>query len=175
MTISDIVTSEASRDLAIAAFDLLASVHEAKTSSPAPLSMFSIFIVCVFVVAPADLTLYGEKIITYEGDNIVSIEESYPDIHRSVTTVQKYGDVLNPYYGLNYCYADDLYGFSKNMPTSKSVSTYYDGTLTNAENTEYQYKDVNKDKYPRMFTYSTERNPGVYFKTYITYASEYKD
>ena len=122
-----------------------------------------------------NLTLYGEKIITYEGDNIVSIEESYPDIHRSVTTVQKYGDVLNPYYGLNYCYADDLYGFSKNMPTSKSVSTYYDGTLTNAENTEYQYKDVNKDKYPRMYTYSTERNPGVYFKTYITYASEYKD
>ena len=120
------------------------------------------------------LTLYCTKDITYNGENIVKIEESYPDLHKNILTECSYGDVLNPYFGLNYCYNDNLLGYSKNAVTSKSVSTFYDGTLTNAETTEYQYKDVNKDKYPRVFTYTSDKHPDVYFKTYITYVSEYK-
>lgn len=122
-----------------------------------------------------ELTFYSEKIITYEGENIIKIEESYPDIHKSISTEQTFSDVLNPYYGMNYCYFNNLFGFSKNMPTRTTVNTYYDGTLTKAEITEYQFPKVNKYNYPRIFTYSTERDPGVSFKTYITYASEYKD
>lgn len=120
------------------------------------------------------LTLYCTKIITYDGDNIVKIEESYPDIHKSITTVKTYSDVLNPYYGLNYCYSNDLLGFSKNAMASKDVTTFYDETLTDEVITEYDYPDINKDKYPRMFTQTSNKAPGVYFKTYITYVSEYK-
>lgn len=122
-----------------------------------------------------DLTLYCTKNITYDGDNIVKITEDYPDIHKSMTTILEYGSVLNPYYGLNYCYSDDLLGYSKNAASKKSVATYYDGTLTNAESTLFDYKDVNKDNYPRMFTYTSDKNPDIHFKTYITYVSEYKD
>lgn len=122
-----------------------------------------------------ELTLYSTKNITYDGDNIVKIEESYPDIHKSIVTTMSYGSVLNPYYGLNYCYSSDLLGYSKNAVTQKSVATFYDGTPTNTENTAYDYFDVNKDNYPRVFSYTTEKNPGVFFKTYITYSQEYKD
>lgn len=121
-----------------------------------------------------DLTLKCNKKITYEGDNIVLIEEEYPYYHKSFTTVKTYSDVLNPYYGLNYCYADDLLGFSKNAASSSIVTTYYDGVQTNVDQTNYQYEDNNKDNYPRVFTYTTNKNPGVFFKTYITYVSEYK-
>lgn len=122
-----------------------------------------------------ELNLYSTKNITYDGDNIVKIEESYPDIHKSIVTTMSYGSVLNPYYGLNYCYSSDLLGYSKNAVTQKSVATFYDGTPTNTENTAYDYFDVNKDNYPRVFSYTTEKNPGVFFKTYITYSQEYKD
>ena len=120
-----------------------------------------------------DLTLY--KNITYDGDNIVKIEENYPDIHKSITTTMTYSTVLNPYYGLNYCYSNDLLGYSKNAVSQKNVATFYDGTPTNTEATAYDYFDVNKDNYPRVFSYTTEKNPGVFFKTYITYSKEYKD
>jgi hypothetical protein len=122
-----------------------------------------------------DLTLYCTKNITYDGENIVKIEEDYPDIHKSTLTTIEYGSILNPYYGLNYCYDDDLLGYSKNAASRKTVSTFYDGTLTNAETTEYDYIDVNKDNYPRIFTYTTDKNPLVHFKTYLTYVKEYKD
>ncbi|MBP5663087.1 MAG: hypothetical protein J6X16_02300 [Bacteroidales bacterium] len=122
-----------------------------------------------------DLTLYCTKNITYDGENIVKIEEDYPDIHKSILTTIEYSSVLNPYYGLNYCYDDDLLGYSKNAAGRKTVSTFYDGTLTNAETTEYDYIDVNKDNYPRVFTYTTGNNSLVHFKTYLTYVKEYKD
>jgi hypothetical protein len=105
----------------------------------------------------------------------VKIEESYPDIHKSILTTIEYSSVLNPYYGLNYCYDDDLLGYSKNAASRKMVSTFYDGTPTNAETTEYDYIDVNKDNYPRIFTYTSDKNPLVHFKTYLTYVKEYKD
>ena len=72
-----------------------------------------------------ELNLYSTKNITYDGDNIVKIEESYPDIHKSIVTTMSYGSVLNPYYGLNYCYSSDLLGYSKNAVTQKSVATFY--------------------------------------------------
>lgn len=122
-----------------------------------------------------NLTLYCTKKITYDGDNIVKIEEDYPDIHKSVITTMNYSSVLNPYFGLNYCYSNDLLGYSKNAADKKTVTIFYDGTLTDAEATEYQYKDVNKDNYPRIFTYSSDKNPGIFFKTYLTYVKEYKD
>ena len=122
-----------------------------------------------------ELNLHSTKNITYDGDNIVKIEEIYPDIHKSIVTTMSYGSVLNPYYGLNYCYSSDMLGYSKNAVTQKSVATFYDGTPTNTENTAYDYFDVNKDNYPRVFSYTTEKNPGVFFKTYITYSQEYKD
>lgn len=121
-----------------------------------------------------ELTLYCEKKITYEGENIVSIEESYPTLLKAITTTMTYGDVLNPYYGLNYCYSNDLLGFSKNALASKTVTTYIDGVLSYTEQTDYQYTDINKDKYPRMFTYTSSNNPGIHLRTYITYVSEYK-
>ena len=90
-----------------------------------------------------DLTLYSTKNITYDGDNIVKIEENYPDIHKSIVTTMSYGSVLNPYYGLNYCYSNDLLGYSKNAVIQKNVATFYDGTPTNTEATAYDYFDVN--------------------------------
>ncbi len=120
------------------------------------------------------LTLYCTKIITYNGDNIVQIDESYPDIHKAISTVNTYSNVQNPYYGLNYCYSNDLIGYSKNAVASKAVSIFYDGTPTDAEIIEYQYPDVNKDNYPRTYTYSSSKTPGVTFTNYITYVSEYK-
>ncbi|MBO4656009.1 MAG: hypothetical protein J5644_10735 [Bacteroidales bacterium] len=121
------------------------------------------------------LTLYCNKTITYEGDNIVKIEEFYPDIHKKIITTRTFGDVLNPYYGLNYCYANNLSGFSKNAPTNEVISTIYDGNISYTENIDYQYFDVNKDRYPRVFKHTSSNRPGVFFKTYITYVSEYKD
>ena len=121
------------------------------------------------------LSMYCNKTITYEGDNIVKIEADYPILRKSITTVQTYSDVLNPYYGLNYCYSNDLLGFSKNAVSSKVVTNFFDGVPSTALQTDFDYTDVNKDKYPRIFTYTTDKNPGVYFKTYITYVSEYKN
>ena len=122
-----------------------------------------------------DLSLYCYKTITYDGDNIVKIEEDYPILRTGTTTVQSFSGVLNPYYGLNYCYSNDLLGFSKNAVSSKTVTKYFDHIPSNSLQTDFDYKDVNKDNYPRMFTYTTSKNPGVFFKTYITYVSEYKD
>lgn len=122
-----------------------------------------------------DLAIYCNKNITYEGENIVKIEADYPVLRKSYVTTQTYSEVLNPYYGLNYCYADDLLGFSKNAVKSKVVSNFFDGNPSTSIQTDYDYKDVNKDNYPRMYTYTTNKNPDIYFKTYITYVSEYKD
>jgi hypothetical protein len=121
------------------------------------------------------LSIYCNKTITYEGENIVKIEADYPVLRKSITTVQNYSEVLNPYYGLNYCYSNDLLGFSKNAVSSKVVTNYFDGIPSSSIQTDFQYKDVNKDNYPRMFTYTSNQNPGIYFRTYITYVSEYKD
>lgn len=126
------------------------------------------------VAGTKSLTLYCNKTITYDGENIVEIKEEYPYTHKTVKTVKTYSGVLNPYYGLNYCYAKDLAGFSKNTVASSTITTYFDGILTNMEQTDYQYDDVNKDNYPRVFKYTSNKNPGVTFKTYITYVSEYK-
>lgn len=122
-----------------------------------------------------DLAIYCNKNITYEGENIVKIEADYPVLRKSYVTTQTYSEVLNPYYGLNYCYADDLLGFSKNAVKSKVVSNFFDGNPSTSIQTDYDYKDVNKDNYPRMYTYTTNKNPDIYFKTFITYVSEYKD
>lgn len=121
-----------------------------------------------------DLTIKCYKTITYEGDNIVEIHEEYPNAHKIIHTVQSYSSVLNPYYGLNYCYNNNLIGFSKNTLSKSIVTTYYDGVQTNLEETTYQYNDVNDDNYPRVFSHSTNKIPGVVTKTYFTYVSEYK-
>lgn len=120
------------------------------------------------------LTLYCTKTVTYEGENITLITEDYPDLRKSVITAMTYGDILNPYYGLNYVYSKDLLGFSKNCVLSKISTTYYDQELTDSEIQEFTYPDVNKDKYPRIYTTSSSKHVGISFKTYINYNNEYK-
>lgn len=121
------------------------------------------------------LTLYCNKKITYQGDNVVSIDAYYPDLLKLVMYRYEYnGEILNPYYGLNYAYSQEMMGFSKNMPAKSIVDTYYDNNLSTSVLTEYAYPDVNKDKYPRMLTYTSSSNPGFTFKTYFHYESEYK-
>lgn len=121
------------------------------------------------------LTLYCNKTVTYQGENVVSLESEYPDLLKKVVVNFSYADVMNPYYGLNYAYSDELLGFSRNMPAEKTISTYYGGNLTESEIIAYDYKDVNKDKYPRMFTSASSKDAGIAFKTYIHYFSEYQD
>lgn len=120
------------------------------------------------------LTLYCTKTVTYEGENITMITEDYPDLRKSVLTTMTYGNILNPYHGLNYVYSKDLLGFSKNAPTSKITATYYDKELANTETQEFSYPDVNKDNYPRIYITSSSKHAGISFKTYINYNSEYK-
>lgn len=121
-----------------------------------------------------DLSLYCNKTITYSGDNITMITEEYPDSRKSIVTANTYSKINNPYFGLNYAYSKDLIGFSKNSLESQTITIFYDGVPTDMELIEYTYPDVNKDNYPRISTSTSSKHPGIYFKDYITYVSEYK-
>lgn len=121
-----------------------------------------------------DLTLKCTKEVTYEGENIVSIKEDYPELQKQIVTEYRYDlDVVNPFHGLCYAY-DGLLGFSQKSPSHKNTTISYDGNITDKETIVYDYYDVTKDKYPRQFSYNSSKNSYIPFKQYITYRDEYK-
>lgn len=123
------------------------------------------------------LQIHCKKTITYDPgekekyDNIQTIIEEYPDLRQVITRTYTYDlESFNPFYGLQFAYADYA-GYYLNNKLTETEEVYTAGALTRSITKTYSYVGehyMNDKKYPRQFiTVSSENNVPVH--TYILY------
>lgn len=128
-----------------------------------------------FTENKGDFILHCTRDIVYdaEGENILSITETYPEYAERVKYEYTYNveeDNFNPYFGLSYVY-NGLLGFSRYNKLSEKItkSAIYGGVISEIF-ISYDYV-LNAKGYPReIIRTSTYDNVPVH--TYILYLSE---
>ena len=114
-----------------------------------------------------DLMVRCTKKITYDpGEkekylNISQIVEYYPNLNQEITRVYTYDtETYNPYYGLQYAYAD-MSGYYVNNVLKETQTVKTNGVQTKYVEYTYNYSGenfINNKKYPRQFTRTSSEN-----------------
>lgn len=124
-----------------------------------------------------DLQIHCNKTIKYapgkkeKYNNIESIVEEYPDLRQTITRTYTYDTLsYNPFYGLQFAYADYA-GYYLNNKKTETEEVNTAGVITRRVTKTYSYEGehyMNDKKYPRQFiTVSSENN--IPIRTYILY------
>ncbi len=118
-------------------------------------------------VPTKDLMVHCTKIVTYDPgekkkyENISKIEEFYPNLNQEIIHTYTYDmETYNPYYGLQYAYAD-MSGYYVNNVLKEQQTVKTNGVQTKYVEYTYDYSGenfINKKKYPRQFTRTSSEN-----------------
>ena len=129
-------------------------------------------------VPTKDLTVRCTKKVKYEPIkknkylNIAEVVEYYPNLNQEITHTYTYDlETYNPYYGLQYAYAD-LSGYYVNNVKKETQTVKTNGVQTKYVEYTYDYSGenfINNKKYPRQFTKTSSEN-NIPRNIYILYA-----
>jgi len=118
-------------------------------------------------VPTKDLMVHCTKKITYDPgekekyENISKIVETYPNLNQEITHTYTYDvESYNPYYGLQYAYAD-MAGYYVNNVLKEILTVKTNGAQTKYVEYTYDYSGenfINNKKYPRQFTKTSSEN-----------------
>ncbi|HPE39844.1 MAG TPA: hypothetical protein PLI77_02010 [Bacteroidales bacterium] len=113
------------------------------------------------------LTLHCERTIQYSGNNIVAVDEVYPEYSTKITQALTYDTLsFNPFYGLPYVYKG-LLGYSENNRLASYSVSYLNDNVVGDLNTNYQYF-LDEKSFPRRII--TRQSPDyIPRNTYILY------
>ncbi len=114
-----------------------------------------------------DLMVHCTKKITYDPgkkekyENIAEIVEFYPNLNQEIVHTYTYDpETYNPYYGLQYAYAD-MSGYYVNNVLQEVQTVKTNGVQTKYVVYTYNYSGenfINNKKYPRQFTRTSSEN-----------------
>jgi len=118
-------------------------------------------------VPTKDLTVRCTKKVKYEPIkknkylNIAEVVEYYPNLNQEILHTYTYDlETYNPYYGLQYAYAD-LAGYYVNNVKKETQTVKTNGAQTKYVEITYDYSGenfINNKKYPRQFTKTSSEN-----------------
>ena len=128
-------------------------------------------------VPTKDLTVRCTKKVKYDPGkkekylNIAEVVEYFPNLNQEIVHTYTYDlETYNPYYGLQYAYAD-LSGYYVNNVKKEVQTVKTNGVQTKYVEFTYDYSGVNfinNKKYPRQFTKTSSEN-GIPRNIYILY------
>lgn len=128
-------------------------------------------------VPTKDLTVSCTKKVKYDPGkkekylNIAEVVEYFPNLNQEIVHTYTYDlETYNPYYGLQYAYAD-LSGYYVNNVKKETQTVKTNGVQTKYVEYTYDYSGenfINNKKYPRQFTKTSSEN-GIPRNIYILY------
>lgn len=118
-------------------------------------------------VPTKDLTVRCTKKVKYDPGkkekylNIAEVVEYFPNLNQEIVHTYTYDlETYNPYYGLQYAYAD-LSGYYVNNVKKETQTVKTNGMQTKYVEYTYDYSGlnfINNKKYPRQFTKTSSEN-----------------